>query len=473
MPTRTPVVLRSAEMAVAMGGRLVSGRPDVVVDGVSIDSRRTARGEVFVAIRGDRFDGHEFVSEALGRGANGVVVSDATAAAGPDNGEAGETFVIVVSDTTHALQLLGRFVRRASGTCVVAITGSVGKTTTKEITAAVLAARYDVYRTVGNLNNHIGLPLSLVDLRRRPEVAVLELGMNHAGEIRTLVGIAEPEYRVWTNVAEVHTEFFESVEGIADAKAEILELSTSETGLVANAADDRVMSRISGFPGRVTTFGVAVAADVRATDVRNLGLGGMEARVHTPEGVGALRTSLLGEGNVANALAAIAVAYRLQVPLGLVLSRVAEVEAASRRGQVRRLGGVTVVDDTYNSNPLALDRALTAVGREEAARRRVAVVGEMLELGDQAERLHRRSGRAVVQAGFDLLVAVGGANARALADGATAAGLSADSVRTFATSEAAADEVVRLVEDGDAVLVKGSRGVRTDRIVERLAAELG
>ena len=297
--------------------------------------------------------------------------------------------------------------------------------------------------------------------------------MNHAGEIRTLVDIAEPEHRVWTNVAEVHSEFFESVEQIADAKAEILELATEDSALVANAADDRVMARISDFPGQVTTFGIEVDADVRATAVRNLGLAGMEASVQTPAGEGALRTRLLGEGNVANILAAVAVACQFQIPLEVVLSRVADVRADTGRGRVLHLGDVTVVDDTYNSNPLALDQALTTVGQDPTAQRRIAVVGEMLELGRHSEMLHRQSGRAVVEAGFDLLIAVGGPSAHALADGAIAAGLPGESATTFATSEDAAEDIVRLIEGGDVVLVKGSRAVRTDRVVDRLVSELG
>ena len=473
MPTRAPVALRAADVVSATGGQLVAGRADAQVGRVSIDSRRVTRGDLFVAIRGDRLDGHAFVVDALGRGATGVIVSDVSAAGSGADGASGGPFVISVPDTTHALQRLGQFVRRASGTRVVAVTGSVGKTTTKELTAAVLASQHDVFRTVGNLNNHIGLPLSLIELRRRPEVAVLELGMNHAGEIRTLVDLAEPEHRVWTNVAEVHSEFFDSVEDIADAKAEILESATEESGLVANAADDRVMGRIWDFPGRVTTFGIEVEADVRATEVRSLGLAGMEATVRTPAGSGALRTPLLGEGNVANVLAAVAVACQFQIPLELVLSRLADVKAEAGRGQVLYLGDVTVVDDSYNSNPLALDGALTTVGQVQTARRRIAVLGEMLELGQHSDALHRQSGRAVVEAGFDLLFAVGGPAAHALADGAIAAGLPGESVSTFATSEDAAGDIVRLIEGGDVVLVKGSRGVRTDRVVDRLVSELG
>ena len=469
---REELVLRADQLAAATEGRMVAGRPDVQVAGFAIDSRRVKDGDVFFAIRGAQLDGHGFVSEAIRRGAVGVVVSDESSA-GLGEGMAEAPFVIVVGNTTRALQLLGRFIRRASEARVVAITGSVGKTTTKEIAAALLASRYRVFRNEGNLNNHIGLPLSLLELRHRPEVAVVELGMNHAGEIRTLVEIAEPELRVWTNVAAVHSAFFESVEAIADAKAEILEGATSTTQLVANANDPRVMARTSRFPGQISTFGLETNADVRATGVRGLGLAGMAAILHSPVGSAEVRTPLLGEGNVVNVLAAVTVALQFQVPLEAVLATVATFAAQPQRGNVIRLGGVTVVDDSYNSNPTALQQALRAMSVETSCRRRFAILGVMLELGEQSIALHEACGRVAVEAGFDRVIAVGGAPAQALVDGAIAAGLPPTSVVALPTSEEAAELARQLVQDGDLVLVKGSRGIRMDRIVERLTANLG
>ena len=472
---RNPIALRAGELADVVGGQLVAGRFDAEAEGVAIDSRRVRAGDLFVAIRGDRFDGHAFVGEAVRRGAVGLVVSDVSVVDlhGTPTPRSDRPFVIAVAETIQALQRMGQFVRRESGARVVAITGSVGKTTTKELAATLLASAHDVVRNEGNLNNHIGLPLSLLGLRRRPDIAVVELGMNHAGELRTLVGIAEPEIRVWTNVAEVHSVFFDSIEAIADAKAEIMEGADAETHLIANAADMRVMARVSDFPGRLTTFGVEAEADVRATNLRCLGLDGMEATVHTPAGSNTLRTSLLGEGNVANILAAIAVALQFQVPLDALIAQLAECRAQPRRGQVRQLGPVTVVDDSYNSNPLALERALTAIGASAPTGRRVAVLGEMLELGARSDDLHRECGQLVASAGVELLVVVGGKPMRALADAAIAAGLPSAAVLSFTTSDDASDEIGRLVRPGDVVLVKGSRGIGTDRVVDRLAAELG
>ncbi len=462
------VVFRAGELAVHAGGRLDAGRPDVELGRFVIDSRRVRPGDVFVAIRGERFDGHRFVAEALDKGAAGAIVADASAL--PPAAEARVS--IVVDDTVAALQRIARAVRRASAARVVAITGSVGKTTTKELTAALLGTCHRVLRNEGNLNNHIGLPLSLLELRSRPEAAVVELGMNHAGEIRTLVRIAEPDFRVWTNVAEVHAAFFDSVEAIADAKAEILDGATPATELVVNAADERAMARVAGFPGRMTTFGVTDAADVRATDVTDLGLDGTRSRLETAAGGGTLRTRLIGTGHVANALAAIAVALRFQVPLETILATVAAFGAQPRRGQVARLSaGVTVVDDSYNSSPAALLSALRSVGADRAHDRRVAVLGEMLELGERAEALHRDCGAAAAAAGFTRIVAIGGPPAGSLAEGALAAGLPRSAVTTWATSAEAAPAVSALVRAGDLVLVKGSRGVGTDRIVDRLRAD--
>src|SRR3954470_5384612 len=221
---------------------MVSGAPDRRIERISIDSRSVSEGELFVAIRGERFDGHEFVTTALAAGAAGAVVTRAPAA--PEAGHGRPAPVLLqVTDTTRALQDIAREVRRRSGAKVVAITGSAGKTTTKELTAEFLSAQYRVFRNKGNLNNHIGLPLSLIELRHRPDVAVVELGMNHPGEISTLVGIAEPDVRVWTNVGDAHLGFFASRDAIADAKAEILEQSRSGDLLIANADDPYVMAR--------------------------------------------------------------------------------------------------------------------------------------------------------------------------------------------------------------------------------------
>ena len=466
------LALSASVVAGAMSGRLVSGRPDDPVRGLSIDSRTLVPGDLFVAIRGERFDGHAFLDAARAAGAVGAVV--ASLPPGATDAWPPHSVFILVEDTTRALQALARYVRQVSGSQVVAVTGSTGKTTTKEITAALLALKYRVIRSTGNLNNHIGVPLSLLQLQRRPEIAVVELGMSHAGELGRLVAIAEPDVRVWTNVADVHAEFFASIEAIADAKAEVLQGATPRTLLVANADDPLVMARVQGFAGSVSTFGTSAAADVSASAVEDLGLDGMAATVRTTAGTTRLRTPLLGRGNLANVLAATAVAVRYDIPLAQVAERVATLQPPAHRGVVVRLaGGVTLVDDSYNSNPRALEAALDVVSRERHCGRRVAVLGEMLELGARSAALHAGCGRAAAAAGLDLLVTVGGDPARALGTAAIGAGMREGAVFHEPTSEAAVTRIAGLVRPGDLVLVKGSRGIRTDLVVDRLMAEFG
>lgn len=465
VPTPKPVGLTAGTVASAMGGALVRGDARCEFGGVSIDSRTTKAGDLFVAIAGERFDGHTFVAAAVAAGAAGVVVATTSAA-----DAAGDVCVIHVADTTRALQDLARHVRRACGARVVGITGSAGKTTVKELTADLLSQRYGVFRSQGNLNNHIGLPLSLLNLRRGYEVAVVELGMNHAGEISVLTAIAEPDVRVWLNVAEVHAEFFPSVDAIADAKAEILEGATSDTLVVANAGDPRVMARVRRSPARIVTFGLNVEADVSARDVRDLGIAGSRALVTTASAEAVFVVPLIGLGHLSNALAAAAVALAHGVPLADIAARLALATPASRRGVVTRLrGDGALIDDSYNSNPRALERMLEALAATDARGRRLAVLGEMLELGALAAPQHEACGRAAARAGLSGLIAVGGAAAGALAAGAVAGGMPAGLVVHVATSEQAADHILATMGDGDVVLVKGSRGIRTDVVSDRIA----
>jgi UDP-N-acetylmuramoyl-tripeptide--D-alanyl-D-alanine ligase len=469
--------LTAGDIAAATDGRLVRGDARQAIDGISIDSRTMSEGDFFIAIRGERFDGHQFVPDALGRGARGVLVersspNAAAAAGGTGEAGAGGPVIIEVEDTTRGLQDMARDVRRRSGARVVAITGSAGKTTTKEIAAEFLSTRYRVFRNKGNLNNHIGLPLSLLELRSRPEVAVVELGMNHPGEIRTLVFVAEPDVRVWTNVGDAHLGFFASGEGIADAKGEVLEHARAEDVLVANADDPRIATRIGAFAGRVVTFGIDARADVQATAVEDRGLDGTAADVRTPAGTVRLDTPLLGFGNLANILAATAVALHFEVPLDQIAARAAALQPARRRGELLRLpGGITLIDDSYNSSPAALRRALDTMRAATGSARKVAVLGEMLELGAHATGLHEESGGAAAAAGLDLLVTVGGAPARAMADAAVRAGMPPAAVLHVASSADAVDRALQRIRPGDLVLVKGSRGIGTDAVVEWLKAE--
>lgn len=463
-----PVVLAltAGFVAEAANGRLVHGDPSRVFATVSTDSRALAdagarNDALFFALKGPNFDGEHFVPALVNSGVAGVVTTSAV----PDGSS---TAVIRVEDTLVALQQVARAVRRASGAKVVAITGSAGKTTTKELTADLLSAKFNVFRNSGNLNNHIGLPLSLLELRHGAEIAVVELGMNHADEIRTLVAISEPDVRMWINVGDAHIGHFGSREAIADAKGEILEHAGASAILVANADDALIASRIGKFPGRTITFGVSMSASVRATNLRDAGFDGTTADVTVNGGHPmAVTVPLPGRPNLMNALAAIAVAGDSGVAAADIVSTMRQMRAVHRRGEVISLAsGARVIDDSYNASPEAMQLALASL-RATHATRRVAVLGEMRELGELSRDLHFQCGEAA-EAAADLLIAIGGTDADALAEGAAHAGLAGKCIVRFADSTAAANAIESIVRAGDLVLIKGSRGTRTDLVADRL-----
>jgi UDP-N-acetylmuramoyl-tripeptide--D-alanyl-D-alanine ligase len=451
------------DVAGATGGRLVAGASTGEIAGVSIDSRTVGRGELFVAVRGPRFDGHDFVAEAAQRGAAAALVHrDVDAPPG--------LAVLRVDDTTRALGALARQVRLAADIPVVAITGSTGKTTTKEITAALLGTRGPVLKTEGNLNNQYGLPLTLLKLRPEHTAAVLELGMSAAGELRGLTSIARPDLALITNVAPVHLEFFDSVEAIAAAKAEILE-GLGPDGVAVLNHDDARVRRIGGsFGGRVVWFGRDRACEVSGERWRgtahgmrfDLRVGGVTVDV---------ALGLAGPHDMMNFLAAAAAAHRLGVDPGAIATAAPSIRPAPHRGEVLRLArSVTLIDDSYNSNPVAVEAAVVTLGMT-AHRRRVAFLGDMLELGPEGPALHAQVGETIAPK-VDAIAAVGPLAAHFL-DGARKSGLPEDALRHFPDSTTAAAAAPELVLPGDAVLVKGSRGARMERIVEALVSHFG
>lgn len=457
--------LTLADVASATAGRILAagGEPARPFPGFSIDSRTVRPGELFFAIKGPRFDGHEFVAEAAARGAAAAVVHREVAA--PSS-----LGVVRVEETTRALGDLGRYVRLKAAIPVVAITGSSGKTTTKDMTAALLGTKGPVLRTEGNLNNQYGLPLTLLRLRPEHAAAVLELGMSAPGELRALSAIARPDVAVITNVGPVHLEFFASVDEIAKAKAEILEGLREGGRAVLNGDDPRVRRIGLGWGGEIVWFGRDRRWDVSAEGWRgtafgmrfDLRIGGRAFDVALP---------LAGPHFVMNFLAAAAAAHALGVAPEAMAEVATHMEAASHRGQVRRLhGGVTLLDDCYNSNPAGLDAAVGAL-RMTPGRRRVAFLGDMLELGPRGPELHREAGERLA-GHVDLVVGVG-ALARELLGGARRGGLAADALHAFQDAAAAAAAAPGLVRPGDAVLVKGSRGVRLEAVVDALVAGFG
>jgi UDP-N-acetylmuramoyl-tripeptide--D-alanyl-D-alanine ligase len=422
------------------------------VAGWTVDTRTLAAGDVYFALRGEKRDGHEFVPQAIAQGAAAVVVETACA----------DAKALRVADTLAALGELGAWARREWGGRVIAVTGSAGKTTTKDAIAHLLAVRGPVGRTVGNLNNHIGVPLSILRLPEAARTAVLEMGMNHAGEIRALACVARPEIGVVTNVGFAHVEFFDSVDGIAAAKRELIESLPRDGVAVLNADDARVRGFRGVHPGRSVTFGFSDGADVRAEGVMTNG-----ARTRFRALGVDFETGLAGTHAVMNLLAALAVAQVVEIPPEELREAVASFTVDAMRGGRSVHDGIVVWNDCYNSNPEAAERMIDVLGQTQAARR-FAVLGEMLELGQAGERLHRQVGAYAARHGVDVLVGVQG-QAQAMAEAARAEGLGA---AHFFDGPAEAGEFVRgLARAGDAVLFKGSRGVRMERALERFQAE--
>ena len=447
-----------------MEGEVISGDGGREWQGAALDSRLVRGGELFFALPGAKSDGHLHAADALRRGAAAAVVARAVAA------PAGATLVRV-ADTYAALHALTRWARRQVPRRLVGITGSTGKTTTKDLLAAMLQTRFRVAKSPGNLNNLYGFPVALLAVPEGCEWMVAEMGMSTPGELREISRLGRPDVALYTNVRPVHLEFFGSLRAIAEAKAELL-AGLAEDGLVVANADDlevaRIARRHADSGGRVVWYGLREPADVTASAVEEapggevgtrfrLAAGGEEREVHL---------TLHGRYNVENFLAAAACAHALGVPLDAIAAAAETVRPAPMRGVVERLaGGSILVDDSYNSNPVALSAALLSAAALAAARR-WAVLGEMRELGAEAKALHRAAGEEAARLGFSPLAAVGELG-RAIEAGAAKAGAT---TLWFPDAETAAAWAAGELRPGDLVLVKGSRGVGLERVSEALRA---
>lgn len=452
------------EVLTATGGSLISGSPKAVFSGIGIDSRTVVPDQLFVAIVGETHDGHRFIGDVLDRGAKGVVVAGDRPADLPlDRMAAQGIAAVAVGDTTRALGAMARFNRNRHHLKVVAITGSNGKTSTRMLMEPVVAQRYETLSTTGNLNNQIGLPLTLLRLTPAHRAAVLELGMNHAGEISYLGDICQPDVGVITNVAPAHLEGLGSIEGVARAKAELLACIRPGGTAVLNADDERVAAMADGLDRPVIFFGTARRAQVRGDDIR-LTEAGMTFRLTTPSGSLPVTLTTPARVMVDNALAAAAAGEVLGLsPEGIKTGLEAFSPQAGRMA-IRRPGrDVRLLDDTYNANPGSMIAAVETLTRMRGKERTIAVLGDMLELGAQSAALHRQIGRAVGDARIDRLYAAG-RFAADVADGAGEARMPADCI-FCGTKEAIVDQLRDQLQDGDLVLVKGSRGMAMEEVV--------
>ena len=454
------VELNLSEIAAHTGGEILQGLPSVTFRTFNIDSRQSQPGELFFALRAQR-DGHAYVPDAVKRGADGAVISRPIPAPDPD------IALIQVNDTLYALQNLAKKVLDPRTVKVVGITGSIGKTTTKEFAAALLKKSFVVRKSEGNYNNHIGLPLSILKLEPEDEVAVLEMGMSAAGEIARLTQIAPPDIAVITNIHPVHLEFFNSVEDIALAKREILEGMKPDGTAVLNGDDPAVGKIAQDWKGTKLLFGLSGGCDVRAENIQRTGYRGISFDLIYGTEREKTAIPFVYRSFLYNFLAAAATAYALSTPFSDILAQTGILEPFPMRGEILSLpDNILLIDDSYNSNPAALESALRDLS-EIDARRKVAVLGDMLELGDAQTAYHREAGRQVRQNAWDLLVTAGPLSQH-MAEGAIRAGMNVKSVLSFENAEEAADHLSSLLEPGDLVLIKGSRGIRMEIIVEKL-----
>jgi UDP-N-acetylmuramoyl-tripeptide--D-alanyl-D-alanine ligase len=454
------------------GGRLIRGYPGKVFRGISIDSRTIEEGDLFIALKGIRFDGHQFVKEAMEKGGEGVIAENESLSQNDIHETRGKA-VIGVGDTLRALGDIARFWREKHPIPLIAVAGSNGKTTTKEIIGTLLEGSFRVLKTWGNRNNLVGLPLTLLDLCPEHSMAVVEMGMNVKGEIERMTEIANPDVGLITNIGEVHLEGLGTFEELLKAKRELWGTMRPDGVIVVNQDDVNVMKCAEGYPGTRVSFGLEVPSDVMAQKVRmeggkearfTLTLGGEEVEVAFP---------MMGISSVYNALAGTAVASVFGVQLKKIKERLEGVKPFPMRMEIIRLGnGATIINDAYNANPRSMELALKALSEVKEAERGIAVLGDMLELGQFSHEAHARIGEKVASLGVDLLFTLG-ESAEIIAKRARQAGLNEVQITVSRDHGELLFHLKKTIRRGDWILVKGSRSMSMEKIVLGLTGEEG
>lgn len=454
-------MLTIKEILKSTGGRLIKGKITNRISGVSIDSRTIKQNELFVAIKGRRFDGHSFIEQAIFRGAGAIIFSNSHVRVPTSIFKAPNVISMVrVKDTVYALGALAYYHRRRFKIPVIAITGSNGKTTTKEMLSSILARRFNVLSTVGTQNNHLGVPLSILKLRQRHNFAVIEIGANHTGEIDKLSWMIKPTVGIITNIGPSHLEFFKSLKGVYKAKIELIKNLAKNGKLIINK-DDRFLSQLNNAKFQTITFGFNRRSDfygqiVKQTESRTFFLLNARHRLM-------LRT--LGRHNVYNALASIACARAFSISYSEIKDALRSFQAPSMRMQLFDIKDIKIINDCYNSNPESLKWALELLREYKSFGKKIIVCGDMLELGRQAEKLHSDIGKKIVRAKIDFLITVGPLS-RNIAQGAHLAGMPRNSIRTYYNTAKAAKFLCRFTHAGDVVLIKGSRAMQMEDVAE-------
>lgn len=446
-------------------GKILQGNPDTVFKTYNFDSRKTVRDELFFALKGER-DGHVFVEDAWRKGAGGAVVSQRIENLPP-------SFALLqVADPLEALQQLAHKVLKTVGAKVVGITGSVGKTTTKDFTAAILSRSFRVVKSEKNFNNEIGLPLTLLQLSPGDDVVVAEMAMRGPGEIRKLTAIAAPDVAVVTGVHPVHLEFFPSIEAIAAAKQEIILGTKPDGAVVLNGDDPFVMEVGNVWKGKRILFGFSPHCQVKPVSVTHQGYEGFLLALQIEDEEISVHFPFFYEAFIYDLLAALSVARLFSVSPTDMAKATEDLKPSPGRGEMTRLNpGICLVDDTYNSNPRALEEALRSL-RQLPARRRLAVLGDMLELGQESAKFHRAIGQKLAEYGWDWLLTVGELSLE-IGHGARQAGFPAERILSFTNQQDLVAALEAIISPGDLILIKGSRAMKLEGIVEELKKKRG
>jgi len=461
------VIILIEEVLRATGGKLLQGEEKALIQGISTDSRTVVEGELFVALKGPHFDGHHFALKALEKKAGGVLIEEDRAGDIRWNGYRPKA-VIVVKDTLRGLGDLARDRRRKYRTPVVALTGSNGKTTTKEMIAACLETAFPILKTKANLNNLIGLPLTLLSLTEKERVVILEMGMNMPGEVRRLTDIAEPDVGLITNIQKVHLEGMGSLERVKEEKGELFRRMRRDGTILVNQNDPHVIDLGSEFSGQKITFGIEKSADVMAKEIRLRGAEGLSFKLILEGEETEVRLRLLGRHFVSNALAAIGVASLFGIEVKNAREVLEDFQPFAMRMEVIHLeGGKTLINDAYNANPRAMELALETLAEIRGKGRAIAVLGDMLELGDFADEAHRQLGEKVKDLSIDLLLALG-EKAPLVVESAIRHGFESKRAWVVENHSEAIDILRGVTQEGDWILVKGSRGMAMEKVVEGL-----
>jgi UDP-N-acetylmuramoyl-tripeptide--D-alanyl-D-alanine ligase len=449
----------------ALEGQLLQGDLICPFRGVSINSRTVAKGELFVCIKGDRFNGHDFLADAIEKKVGGIILSDPEKLPSKSVMSEEEPFVIHVQDTLKALQELAGFQRKRFPLQVVAVTGTNGKSTTKEMIASILETKFKTLKTQGNLNNHIGLPLTLLKREPSHEMGVLELGMSAAGEIKRLAEIAQPDIGVITNISEGHLVQLKSLKDIQSAKGELFDALTEQSTAIVNADDPLVLELARSLRAKTVTFGIDQPADVRASEIENKDNLGFQFKVSLFDKTLSVRLPYLGYCNIYNALAALATGYSLGIKEDAMTRGLENYQRMSQRNEKIQHKEIDLINDSYNANPRSMTEALKTLDSFKTQGRRIFVIGDMLELGDRSITAHQKLGEEIAASKTNILIALG---KLASLSAKSAQALAGEKIQILelASHQEAAEFLTQEAVSGDCVMFKGSRGAAMEKVLQ-------